>query len=49
MLIAVNPCDTDNGGCEHMCTNDRGKAKCSCVKGTINADEKKCDNGNKHR
>ena len=45
MLIDVNPCDTENGGCEHMCENIRGKATCSCLSGKLNTDEKNCDDG----
>ena len=45
-FIATDPCDTNNGGCDHTCTNTNGAAVCSCLSGTLNADGMACDGGN---
>ena len=29
----VRPCDIKNGGCEHICVEELGKAKCYCFPG----------------
>ena len=31
----INECDTDNGGCDHNCTDSIGSYKCSCDIGYI--------------
>ena len=39
-----NECATNNGGCEHNCTNNPGNFTCSCNAGyTINNDWFNCD------
>ena len=32
-LTDINECDTDNGGCEHNCTNTPGSYQCQCREG----------------
>ena len=42
-LIDINECDTDNGGCEHNCTNTLGSYQCQCREGyEMNNNEKNC-------
>ena len=31
----INECDTDNGGCDHNCTDSIGSYNCSCDIGYI--------------
>ena len=31
--VDINECDTNNGGCSHVCTNTRGSFQCSCNDG----------------
>ena len=31
ILVDVNECDINNGGCEHNCENTEGSYKCSCL------------------
>ena len=33
MLSDVRECDTDNGGCDHICTDFPGGYNCSCRSG----------------
>ena len=33
MLSDVRECDTDNGGCDHICTDFLGGYNCSCRSG----------------
>ena len=35
LLTDVNECDTNNGGCDHSCTNTQGSFECSCDEGYI--------------
>ena len=43
-LTDVNECETDNGGCAHMCSNTVGSFTCSCNAGyALNADGSSCD------
>ena len=32
-IIDLNECETDNGGCEQVCTNAVGSYNCSCLLG----------------
>ena len=42
-LTDINECDTDNGGCEHNCTNTPGSYQCQCWEGyEMNNNEKNC-------
>jgi len=39
----VNECDTNNGGCDHYCTNTIGSFECSCYPGyTLAGDGHAC-------
>ena len=39
----LNECKTDNGGCEHICTNTEGSFQCSCNDGyTLQSDGTNC-------
>ena len=39
----INECSTNNGGCDHTCTNTKGSFKCSCnISYILNADQKSC-------
>ena len=41
--VDVDECDTDNGGCEHTCTNSVGSYTCSCNTGyTLDLDDEGC-------
>ena len=40
-FLAVNPCTRGNGGCQHHCKNNGGKAVCSCKPG-FKVDDKSC-------
>ncbi|KAI8488027.1 hypothetical protein Bbelb_341450 [Branchiostoma belcheri] len=43
----IDECDTDNGGCAQMCTNNVGSFECSCNAGyVLNADGMSCDDVN---
>ena len=33
LYIDINECDTNNGGCDHNCTNTIGSFECSCSTG----------------
>ena len=42
--IDVNECNTDNGGCDHICTNREGDYQCSCRTGfSLRGDNRTCD------
>ena len=42
--VDVNECDTGNGGCDQMCTNNDGSFQCSCNQGFVLAgDTLSCD------
>ena len=43
--FSANPCATDNGGCDQVCTHNWESATCTCTTGTLNSDGKKCDLG----
>ena len=43
--FVVDPCETANGGCKQVCTNNNGAATCSCTTGKLNTDGKHCDLG----
>ena len=34
-FLDINECDTNNGGCEHNCTNVIGSYNCSCAVGWL--------------
>ena len=39
----VDECATNNGGCDHYCTNTIGNFVCSCYPGfTLDGDERTC-------
>lgn len=35
----MNECESDNGGCDHICTNVLGSYSCSCFEGYIIEDD----------
>ena len=42
-LTDVNECTTNNGGCDHYCTNTIGSFFCSCYPGyTLDGDGRTC-------
>ena len=42
-ITDINECNTNNGGCDHICRNTRGSFKCSCNTSYIlAADQKTC-------
>ena len=42
-IIDIDECDTNNGGCEHTCTNSDGSYTCSCNTGyTLDLDDEGC-------
>ena len=43
MFPAVDPCDTNNGGCHHKCVNYGGRAQCHCEMGyELDQDRRSC-------
>ena len=43
-LLDLNECLTNNGKCEHICTNNDGSYECSCNSGyEIGNDGKSCE------
>ena len=44
VVLDVDECLTDNGGCNQTCTNSEGSFECSCGTGfTLAADSLNCD------
>ena len=44
LIVDINECLVDNGGCAEMCTNVLGSFRCSCRTGyRLNVDGKSCD------
>ena len=42
-FIDINECESENGGCEHNCTNEKGSFFCSCPEGfEIGSDSRSC-------
>ena len=42
-ILDINECSTNNGGCQHMCTNSIGSYTCSCNTGfTLDIDNHGC-------
>jgi hypothetical protein len=47
MCYDVDECSTNNGGCQHICTNHAGYFECSCKNGYIlNTDRRTCGDKN---
>ena len=45
-IVDLNECDTDNGGCEHICINKLGSFECACKTGhQLASDGRSCDGG----
>ena len=43
IIIDIDECDDDNGGCDHVCTNTAGSYECSCNSGySLDLDNKGC-------
>lgn len=41
--IDINECESNNGGCDHICTNTESSYTCSCNSGyQLESDEHKC-------
>ena len=39
----INECESNNGGCQHNCSNNVGSFQCSCLPGhTLNSDGFQC-------
>ena len=39
----INECESNNGGCQHNCSNSVGSFQCSCLPGhTLNSDGLQC-------
>ena len=45
LLLDVNECTMNNGGCEHICTNTLGSFECSCDSGFVLDDNNLSCNG----
>ena len=44
IVLDVNECGRDNGGCEQVCNDNKGQHECSCRYGFIlDADMKTCN------
>ena len=43
ILIDINECTINNGGCEQICINDVGTYHCKCNHGYISSDNHTCD------
>lgn len=42
-IIDTNECNTNNGGCDHICINADGSYQCLCGTGfTLGSDERNC-------
>lgn len=47
LLSDINECQLNNGGCQHVCTNNPGSYSCSCPQGyRISSDRKSCEDIN---
>ncbi len=44
-LVDINECNTNNGGCNQVCTNTDGSFMCSCNSGFMLADDLVACNG----
>jgi len=43
VIIDINECENEKGGCEHSCQNADGTYQCSCDNGyTLNDDKHSC-------
>ena len=43
MLLDINECQTNNGGCQHNCSNSVGSFQCSCLSGyALDSDDLRC-------
>lgn len=42
----INECDTQNGGCQHICMNTEGSYSCQCRSGFILKQDKHSCTGN---
>ena len=43
-IVDINECDTDNGGCSQVCTDNDGSFVCSCNTGyELDADGTTCN------
>ena len=41
--LDINECQTNNGGCEQICTNTDGSFECSCNQGySLSSDRTNC-------
>ena len=48
ILVDINECRTNNGGCSQLCTNNDGSYECVCTSGyTLGANGRSC-NGTAH-
>ena len=45
ILLDIDECAEDNGGCNHTCTNTDGSFKCSCPDGYLLLDDEKSCSG----
>ena len=44
LILDVNECDDDNGGCDQLCNNTLGSFSCGCAEGyLLNGDSINCD------
>ena len=47
LLIDLNECSTNNGGCNQTCVNELGSYHCECIKGyTLDEDGEGCSGKN---
>ena len=42
-VVDVNECNTNNGGCEHTCSNTVGSYECHCRNGFILSNNRSCN------
>ena len=47
LLIDIDECAVDNGGCDHICVNKPGSFECQCKEGYLLGDDGKTCTGNK--
>jgi hypothetical protein len=46
IVLDVNECQVDNGGCSQSCENEPGTFSCECSPGfQLNADQRTCTGG----